>query len=160
MALDISDMLSQFMVDNWPDEALFQKAVSPVMVEALSASTSKEPRVMVCGECAPTLWREGKGDAALRVEQLWDKTHAGAWSRHALRLPAGFADVPGAREDGPANLRRAHRSVFDLDCCSRSAVQRHSCMNRGAAARRRSDPQFSATSFTRSSILTRPSPVV
>ena len=73
MALDISDMLSQFMVDNWPDEALFQNAVSDVVVEALGASTSREPRVMVCGECAPTLWREGKGDAALRVEQLWDK---------------------------------------------------------------------------------------
>jgi DNA-binding NarL/FixJ family response regulator len=73
MALDISDMLSQFMVDNWPDEALFQNAVSQVVVEALSASTAREPRVMVCGECAPTLWREGKGDAALRVEQLWDK---------------------------------------------------------------------------------------
>jgi DNA-binding NarL/FixJ family response regulator len=73
VAVDPSEMLSQFMVDNWPDEVLFQKAVSPIVVEALSAATSTLPRVMVCGECAPTLLREGKGEAALRVEQLWDK---------------------------------------------------------------------------------------
>jgi DNA-binding NarL/FixJ family response regulator len=95
VTLDPWDMLSQFMVDNWPDEALFQKTVSPVVVEALSASTAKEPRVMVCGECAPTLWREGKGDAALRVEQLWDKiTQA-----HGVDTLCGYLlDSPACQE--------------------------------------------------------------
>ena len=73
VVLDPSDMLSQFMVDDWPDELLFQKAVSPVLVDALRASTSRRPGVLVCGECAPTLLTEGKGDAAVRVEQLWDQ---------------------------------------------------------------------------------------
>ena len=73
VTLDITDMLASFMVDNWPDEVLFQKAVAPIVADALTASTSNRPRVMVCGECAPTLWREGNGAAAVRVEQLWDK---------------------------------------------------------------------------------------
>jgi DNA-binding NarL/FixJ family response regulator len=111
MTLDISDMLSQFMVDNWPDEVLFQKAVSPVVVEALSASTSKEPRVMVCGECAPTLWREGKGDAALRVEQLWDKiTQA-----HGVDTLCGYLlDSPGCpdRDKMFRRISAVHTEVY------------------------------------------------
>jgi DNA-binding NarL/FixJ family response regulator len=72
VALDPSDMLSQFMVDDWPDDLLFQQAVGPILVDALRASTSRRPGVLVCGECAPTLLTEGKDDAAVRVEQLWD----------------------------------------------------------------------------------------
>jgi hypothetical protein len=73
LTLDIADMLSQFMVDDWPDEALFQQAVAPIVADALNAATSLHPRVIVCGECAPTLWREGKPEAAVRIEELWDK---------------------------------------------------------------------------------------
>jgi DNA-binding NarL/FixJ family response regulator len=71
--IDMTEMLSQFMVDGWPDEVRFQTAVTPIVAEALNASTSKHPHVLVCGECAPMLLREGKGEAAVRVEQLWDK---------------------------------------------------------------------------------------
>jgi hypothetical protein len=79
VALDPSDVLSQFMVDNWPDDMLFQNAVGPILVDALRASTSRRPGVLVCGECAPTLLREGKDEAAVRVEQLWDQVaHAHA----------------------------------------------------------------------------------
>src|SRR4029453_3642877 len=49
VTLDITDMLARFMVDNWPDEMLFQKAVAPIVADALTASTSTRPRVMVCG---------------------------------------------------------------------------------------------------------------
>jgi hypothetical protein len=31
------------------------------------------PRVAVCGECAPTLWAQGKANAAVPVEHLWDE---------------------------------------------------------------------------------------
>lgn len=73
VALDPSTVLSSFMIDGWPDELLFQKAITPIVLDALKASTSRYPRALVCGECAPTLVREGKEDAAVRVEQLWDK---------------------------------------------------------------------------------------
>jgi hypothetical protein len=29
-------------------------------------------RVSLCGECDPPLWTVGKGEAAIRVEQLWN----------------------------------------------------------------------------------------
>jgi DNA-binding NarL/FixJ family response regulator len=43
------------------------------MQDRLKTSTARYPRALLCGECAPTLVREGKEDAAVRVEQLWDK---------------------------------------------------------------------------------------
>jgi hypothetical protein len=72
VALDPSTVLSRFMINDWPDELLFQKAVTPIVIDALKASTARYPRALVCGECAPTLMRQGKEDAAVRVEQLWD----------------------------------------------------------------------------------------
>jgi hypothetical protein len=33
----------------------------------------EHPRIVACGECAPRLLREGKADAAILVEQLWDQ---------------------------------------------------------------------------------------
>ena len=33
LSLDPLDMLSQFMVDDWPDDLLFQKAVDPILVD-------------------------------------------------------------------------------------------------------------------------------
>jgi hypothetical protein len=104
-------MLSRFMVDNWPDEDLFQKALSPIMREALNASTSTVPRVMVCGECAPTLLREGNSDAALRVEQLWDR----ATQAHEVQTLCGYLlDSPGCseREKIVRRISAVHTEVY------------------------------------------------
>jgi hypothetical protein len=30
-------------------------------------------RVAACGECAPILWAQGKADAAIRLEELWNQ---------------------------------------------------------------------------------------
>ena len=108
--LDIVPILSQFMVDGWPDEDLFQKAVTPIVVDALGASTSAHPRVTVCGECAPTLWREGKGDAAVRLEQLWDAlAHA-----HEVDTVCGYLLDTMSDED--------QRKVFRRICAEHTAV--------------------------------------
>jgi len=111
VTFDISDMLSRFMVDNWPDEDLFQKAFSPIMREALNASTSTVPRVTVCGECAPTLLREGHSDAALRVEQLWDR----ATQAHEVHTLCGYLLDSPARSEHEKMVRRisaVHTEVY------------------------------------------------
>jgi DNA-binding NarL/FixJ family response regulator len=105
-----SDMLSQFMVDDWPDEALFEKAATPVLVDALNASTSTRPRVMVCGDCVSGLWRDGKGDATVRIEQLWDAlTRA-----HEVDTLCGYLMDPPPHDD--------HRQVFQRICAEHTAV--------------------------------------
>ena len=37
------------------------------------AAKQKHYGVVACGECSPVLWAEGKADAAIRLEQLWDE---------------------------------------------------------------------------------------
>jgi DNA-binding NarL/FixJ family response regulator len=72
LSLDVADCLSNFLIDGWPDEARFWDAATSLVMKAAKASTSAHPGVAACGECAPVLWREGRGDAAVRLEQLWD----------------------------------------------------------------------------------------
>jgi hypothetical protein len=72
IASDAAETLSTFMVNEMPDPARFLKVVSDLMMAANKATKGEHRRVMACGECAPLLWSEGKADAALRLEKLWD----------------------------------------------------------------------------------------
>jgi DNA-binding NarL/FixJ family response regulator len=72
LSLDMADVLSQFMVDGWPDEERFWKAAVSVMTRAAAAARCSPPGVAACGECAPTLLRDGSVEAAIRLEHLWD----------------------------------------------------------------------------------------
>jgi DNA-binding NarL/FixJ family response regulator len=71
--LDVADTLSTFMVSNMPDPVRFSKAVGDLIASAAKAAKGERPRVAACGECAPLLWAQGKAEAAIRLEQLWDE---------------------------------------------------------------------------------------
>ncbi len=73
VSLDVADMLSTFMVNDLPDPARFLKIAGDLIVGAAKASSGGRRRVAVCGECAPTLWEQGKADAAVEVEHLCDE---------------------------------------------------------------------------------------
>jgi DNA-binding NarL/FixJ family response regulator len=70
--LDVAETLSTFMVNDVPDPVRFVKVASDLVARAAEAATGVPPRVAACGECAPTLWAQGKIDAAIQVERLWD----------------------------------------------------------------------------------------
>jgi CheY-like chemotaxis protein len=71
--LDVAKTLSTFMVDDMPDSARFFEVTGELIDAAAKAGKQKHSRVVACGECAPFLWGQGKADAAIRVEQLWDE---------------------------------------------------------------------------------------
>ena len=73
ISLDVAETLSTFMVNDRPDPARFQKVVGSLVAAAAKASTGESLCVAACGECAPTLWEQGKADAAVEVEHLWDE---------------------------------------------------------------------------------------
>lgn len=73
ISLDTTDTLSSFMVNDLPDPVRFQKSASDLMMSAAKAAKGKRPRVAACGECAPVLLAQGKADAAIRLEHLWDE---------------------------------------------------------------------------------------
>jgi DNA-binding NarL/FixJ family response regulator len=72
IALDVAETLSTFMINDLPDPVRFSKAVDDLMARAAKAAKGEYIRVAACGECAPVLWAQGKAEAAVRVEQLWD----------------------------------------------------------------------------------------
>jgi DcmR-like sensory protein len=78
ISLDAADTLLTFMVNDIPDPARFLEVAGSLIMSAAKAAKAEHPRVAVCGECEPPLWTLGKGEAAIRLEQLWNeiaKTH-------------------------------------------------------------------------------------
>jgi CheY-like chemotaxis protein len=71
--LEPSDMLSTFLVNDQPDADRFIKAAGDSIATALKAATGKHPRVAVCGECPALLHAEGRAEAAVEMERLWNE---------------------------------------------------------------------------------------
>jgi PAS domain S-box-containing protein len=67
VCLEAARTLSSFMVDEWPDEALFIRAIERVLT-----GVSKRGERRVFGEMVALLWKEGKRDAAVRLEEIWN----------------------------------------------------------------------------------------
>jgi signal transduction histidine kinase len=79
LALDAAETLSEFMVNGWPDEGRFTTWMGDVITRVAIANGNEPPRVAAFGEMVALLWAEGKSEAAIRLEQLWNalaKTHA------------------------------------------------------------------------------------
>lgn len=67
VTLDASTVLTSFMVDDMPDEGLFNSFVDGLVRRA----TSNGPRVRLIGEMMALLWAGGLALAATRLETLW-----------------------------------------------------------------------------------------
>jgi signal transduction histidine kinase len=79
VALDAAATLSKIMVEGWPEASRFIEVVGSVLAQASAAAKGPEPRVAAFGEMVALLCAEGKFDAALRLEQLWNelaRTHS------------------------------------------------------------------------------------
>jgi DNA-binding NarL/FixJ family response regulator len=71
--LDVDKTFSTFMVNDMPDATRFFQIVGGLIEAAAKAARQPHHGVVVCGEGTSVLWAEGKADAAIRVEQLWDE---------------------------------------------------------------------------------------
>lgn len=74
LSVSAADALEAIMVHDMPDTARCGILVRDLVTRAAKAATVKGARVAIFGECAPTLLAEGKVDAAIRLEHLWDET--------------------------------------------------------------------------------------
>jgi DNA-binding NarL/FixJ family response regulator len=73
LPLDVDEALPTFMVNDMPDPVQFLKVMGDLLSSATKAAKAKHPRIAACGEFSPTLWAQGKVDAAIQVEQLTDE---------------------------------------------------------------------------------------
>ena len=73
LALDAAQMLATFMIEGWPDQQRFNDVVGCVIEKAVAATDrGANPRVAIYGEMVALLWDQGKAEAAIRLEQLWN----------------------------------------------------------------------------------------
>ena len=110
VALDAAETLSQVMVDGWPDEKRFLDVIGGAISRAKTAAAKQRGRVALFGEMVALLWAEGKTDAALMVEQLWNQIA----QSHSFSLICAY----------PMNkfYREEHREQFQKICDEHSAV--------------------------------------
>ncbi len=73
ISLDVDEVFSEVMVNDWPDSTRFLKLASDLILEAAKAAPGKHFRVAACGECSRSLIAQGKPEAAIQMEHLWDK---------------------------------------------------------------------------------------
>jgi DNA-binding NarL/FixJ family response regulator len=73
ISMDAAATIETFMVNGQIDEVRFSQVVRDLIVSAAKAAKGDRPRVAACGECAHLLWAQGKVEAAIRDEQLWDE---------------------------------------------------------------------------------------
>jgi signal transduction histidine kinase len=72
IVLDAAETLQKFMVEGFPDAARFREVLSRVVMRA-RAAVGTGARVVAFGEMVALLWADGKYDAAIRLEQLWNE---------------------------------------------------------------------------------------
>ena len=105
--LDAHATLERFMVDGWPDETRFISTVGAVVAKAAQRG---EP-LHAFGEMVALLCEQGQGEAALRLEELWNRLA----ERHRFSLFCGYPDklFPGA-EHTPLfrHICHAHHHVL------------------------------------------------
>lgn len=77
--LDAAETLSRFMRDGVPVPQSFAEVVGGVFDRARASLGARPGRVVAFGEMVALLWAQGKPEAAVQLEQLWNdlaQTHA------------------------------------------------------------------------------------
>jgi signal transduction histidine kinase len=69
---DAAQLLAMFMQDGWPDEDRFNDVVGGIVARTLACPGIAHPQVAIFGEMVALLWADGKTEAAIRLEQLWN----------------------------------------------------------------------------------------
>ena len=95
ICLDAAETLAKFMVGGGPDKQRFDNTIG-ALVSGAEARTRQGHRLVVYGEMVALLWAEGKRDATVRLEELWNELAEKHKFQPALRLSGKRIHPPGA----------------------------------------------------------------
>ena len=102
LLLDARATLARFMINDWPDPHAFLAAIEPHLMFA-KASLGPDVKFPVAfGEMVALLWNEGKRDAAIRLEQLWNDLAL----KHSFSLLCAYPSDSFAPEADRDYIRR------------------------------------------------------
>lgn len=114
VSLEAAETLAKFMIAGLPDPEQFTTVIGDVIVRAKKAARRPSARVAAFGEMVALLWAEGKTDAAIQLEKLWNslaETHA--FSLHCAYPMNGFSR-PDSTEPF-AKICAEHSSVLPAE---------------------------------------------
>jgi hypothetical protein len=83
--VDAEEALATFMVDDVPVGSLFRRSVGDVIDQTLRGR--ERTPVRAYGEMVDVLWKQGKTEAAVRLEVLWNNLA----ETHAFSLLCGYS---------------------------------------------------------------------
>jgi len=86
ISLEASEVLSRFLVDGRPDEERFYGAVEPELQKARRALRGRSTSVVAFGEMVSLLWQDGRYEAAIELEKLWERLA----QRHGFSLRCAY----------------------------------------------------------------------
>jgi hypothetical protein len=105
-ALDAKASLAEFMVDGWPDEALFERFIGALLKRA----RRQQRQVRAFGEMVALLWAEEQCEATVRLENLWSSLCAReSFSLFCAYPKTGF---PGDSDGAIAQVCSAHSRLY------------------------------------------------
>ena len=122
--LDAEEMLGQFMIGDGPDPDLFEQNVGSVVKQVLDG---RGPTIVrAYGEMVDVLWKQGRSEAAIKLEILWNKLAL----KYSFALLCGYAMGNFYKQAQQLDDIRSHHThvvgpdnlvPFDLTRMTRSA---------------------------------------
>jgi PAS domain S-box-containing protein len=102
VVLDAAETLARLMAGGVPDTVRFSEVLSGVLSRAGSAARDENHRVVAFGEMVALLWAEGRLEAAIQVEKLWNQLARA----HSFSLRCAYPMQGFCREEHADSLLR------------------------------------------------------
>lgn len=115
--IDATDLLAQFMINGLPDEFAFRSRIKII----LDLARQNGRKVRGFGEMVAILWSEGRHEALLKLEELWNVV----CREESVKLFCAYPSPGDA-----AHHAHTHREI----CAAHSHVLDHSSPRRKVAA--------------------------
>jgi hypothetical protein len=96
IVVEAEKVLDRFMINQWPDDALFHEFVG----ELLGRAKAGGRRVRAFGELVAVLWARGCSGATVRLEHLWHRLCA----EHSFNLFCAYPRI-GFTQDAEDSIR-------------------------------------------------------
>ena len=111
--IDASELLSKIMVEGMPDSERFEALVGGAIVRSKACAKVARPEIAAFGEMVSLLWTEGKVEAAIRLEQLWNELAKNL--TFSLRCAYPISHFNGEKNSQPLMRVCAEHSAIVLD---------------------------------------------
>jgi PAS domain-containing protein len=113
VCLDALETLARIMLNGMPEAERFSRLIGGLISSARTAAKSEQKGLVIFGEMVALLWAEGKHQAAIRLEELWNDLAAQySFSLRCAYPMNGFHKQEHA--DSFAKICAAHSSVLPL----------------------------------------------